>query len=288
MVARRLAEAGLEPAHDAVGNVLARVGGPGPALVVAAHLDTVFPATTPLAPRRDDDVLRGPGIGDNAIALAALVYLAAALGGRTRACRCCWRPRSARRAGRPPRHAAAPGRRGGRSRRGGRGTRPRLAGHGWRRVGAVRGDLPRAGRSLVGRPWARRARSTRCSPPDRPPSRLPARSPSTWAWCRGYVGQHHRRRGPARDRPARRGRRGAGGRRATGRGRAASRAPTASRSTSTRSAGAAAGRWRDTIRCSAPPAQAARPSDCHRPRRSRPPPMPTPPTAVASPPSPSG
>jgi tripeptide aminopeptidase len=75
-MARRLAAAGLAPRHDAVGNVLARVGGPGPAIVVAAHLDTVFPADTPLDPVRDGELLRGPGIGDNAIALAALLVLA--------------------------------------------------------------------------------------------------------------------------------------------------------------------------------------------------------------------
>ncbi len=61
--------------------MLARVGGAGPAIVVAAHLDTVFPAGTPLEPVREGDVLRGPGIGDNAIALAALLSLARDLAG---------------------------------------------------------------------------------------------------------------------------------------------------------------------------------------------------------------
>jgi tripeptide aminopeptidase len=75
-MARRLAAAGLEPRQDGVGNVVARLGGDGAAVVVAAHLDTVFPATTVLAPTRDGDVLRGPGIGDNALALAALLAIA--------------------------------------------------------------------------------------------------------------------------------------------------------------------------------------------------------------------
>jgi tripeptide aminopeptidase len=82
-VARRLAAAGLAAEQDAVGNVLARVGGAGAAVVVAAHLDTVFPATTALEPVRDGDVLRGPGIGDNAIALAALLALGRDLAGET-------------------------------------------------------------------------------------------------------------------------------------------------------------------------------------------------------------
>jgi tripeptide aminopeptidase len=43
---------------------------------VTAHLDTVFAAGTPLEPARDGDVLRGPGIGDDSLALAALVHLA--------------------------------------------------------------------------------------------------------------------------------------------------------------------------------------------------------------------
>ncbi|HEY8582443.1 MAG TPA: M20/M25/M40 family metallo-hydrolase, partial [Capillimicrobium sp.] len=57
--------------------MLARFGpADGPAAVVTAHLDTVFAADTPLAPRRDGDTLHGPGIGDDSLALAALVHLA--------------------------------------------------------------------------------------------------------------------------------------------------------------------------------------------------------------------
>lgn len=75
-VAARLRDAGLAVATDDVGNVTARVGGPGPAVVVTAHLDTVFPADTPLAPRREGTRLLGPGIGDNAVAIAVLLHLA--------------------------------------------------------------------------------------------------------------------------------------------------------------------------------------------------------------------
>jgi len=39
--------------------------GGGPSVVFAAHLDTVFPAGTDLTVRRDGDVLRAPGIGDD-------------------------------------------------------------------------------------------------------------------------------------------------------------------------------------------------------------------------------
>jgi tripeptide aminopeptidase len=79
-VAGRLAAVGLAPWIDAAGNVLARVGAPdADAVVVAAHLDTVFAATTPLAPRRDGNRLFGPGIGDNAVAVAALIELGRSL-----------------------------------------------------------------------------------------------------------------------------------------------------------------------------------------------------------------
>jgi acetylornithine deacetylase/succinyl-diaminopimelate desuccinylase-like protein len=74
-VAELLRDGGLEPDRDDVGNVLARVGGDGPAVVVAAHLDTVFPAGTACEPRRERGRLYGPGIGDNCVALATLIDL---------------------------------------------------------------------------------------------------------------------------------------------------------------------------------------------------------------------
>ena len=75
-VARRLAELGLEPTADETGNVLARVGPEGPALAVAAHLDTVFAELDEIRVWRDGDVLHGPGIGDNALGVAGLLHLA--------------------------------------------------------------------------------------------------------------------------------------------------------------------------------------------------------------------
>jgi tripeptide aminopeptidase len=81
--ARRVAEmfgdAGLAGTmSDDEGNVVARRPGlPGEApLVVSAHLDTVFPAGTDVRVRREGDLLRGPGISDDARGLATLVTLA--------------------------------------------------------------------------------------------------------------------------------------------------------------------------------------------------------------------
>jgi acetylornithine deacetylase/succinyl-diaminopimelate desuccinylase-like protein len=78
-VAERLRELGLEPALDAVGNVVCRVGPAGPALTLCAHLDTVFPDRGPQPAVRDGARLVGPGVGDNALGLAALLAVARAL-----------------------------------------------------------------------------------------------------------------------------------------------------------------------------------------------------------------
>ncbi|MEO7913158.1 MAG: M20/M25/M40 family metallo-hydrolase [Roseiflexaceae bacterium] len=66
---------------DAVGNVYGRRAGRagGPGLLIAAHLDTVFPAGTNLAVRRDGARIYGPGLGDNSMGVAALLHLAQAL-----------------------------------------------------------------------------------------------------------------------------------------------------------------------------------------------------------------
>jgi acetylornithine deacetylase/succinyl-diaminopimelate desuccinylase-like protein len=48
-------------------------------LAISAHMDTVFPAGTPLDVRREGERLRGPGICDNGAGLVALLALAAAL-----------------------------------------------------------------------------------------------------------------------------------------------------------------------------------------------------------------
>lgn len=69
---------GLDPVEmDAAGNVYGRViGAERPPVIVSAHLDTVFSAEEMEAATLHDGVLQGPGVGDNAIALAALFELA--------------------------------------------------------------------------------------------------------------------------------------------------------------------------------------------------------------------
>lgn len=77
-VADALAARGLEPGIDELGNVVARRKGRGdaPALMLAAHTDTVFPADTPLAVTREGEHMTGPGIGDNSLSVASLIVLA--------------------------------------------------------------------------------------------------------------------------------------------------------------------------------------------------------------------
>ncbi len=81
-MAQLMLEAGIpEPRADAAGNVVGTRPGTdsGPPLVVSAHLDTVFPAGTDVAVTREGDLLRGPGITDNARGLATLLTTARAL-----------------------------------------------------------------------------------------------------------------------------------------------------------------------------------------------------------------
>jgi tripeptide aminopeptidase len=67
---------------DATGNVwaLARAG-EGGAIVLAAHLDTVFPVDVPHVVREEAGRLVGPGVGDDAVALAALSAVGTLLAG---------------------------------------------------------------------------------------------------------------------------------------------------------------------------------------------------------------
>lgn len=70
-------------AVDEVGNVLARLPTNRPAsrrpVLVAAHLDTIFPEGTDITVRREGERLFAPGISDNARGLAATLALARAL-----------------------------------------------------------------------------------------------------------------------------------------------------------------------------------------------------------------
>lgn len=62
--------------QDDLGNLYARIPGEAaPPLIVSAHLDTVFPGQTDLTHRRTRSRLIGPGVGDNSVALAALLEL---------------------------------------------------------------------------------------------------------------------------------------------------------------------------------------------------------------------
>lgn len=89
-VRERLRERGLADVRiDAAGNVIGRRAGASETAPVAvcAHLDTVFPASTPIAPRSEGLRTYAPGITDNARGLAGMLALAGALdalGVRTR------------------------------------------------------------------------------------------------------------------------------------------------------------------------------------------------------------
>jgi acetylornithine deacetylase/succinyl-diaminopimelate desuccinylase-like protein len=74
-----IAEAGLTARKDAVGNVIARLGGDGPALALCAHLDSVFPDEEEIPVTRSGIRLAGRGIGDNALGVAALLHVARTL-----------------------------------------------------------------------------------------------------------------------------------------------------------------------------------------------------------------
>jgi tripeptide aminopeptidase len=82
LVERLFATAGLATERDAIGDVVGVIPGRQPSraetsrLVVAAHIDTVFPIGTPLEVKRSADRLTGPGVGDNSVAVAAVIKLA--------------------------------------------------------------------------------------------------------------------------------------------------------------------------------------------------------------------
>ncbi|HTE45756.1 MAG TPA: M20/M25/M40 family metallo-hydrolase [Gemmatimonadaceae bacterium] len=83
-VARRFRDCGLADIHtDAAGNVIGRRTGAqdAPAVVICAHLDTVFPRETNLSVRRDGERLVGPGINDNGRGLAVMLALASEIDG---------------------------------------------------------------------------------------------------------------------------------------------------------------------------------------------------------------
>lgn len=79
----RFARLGLaDVRRDEVGNVLGAwmpEGADGPPVVVAAHLDTVFPAGTAVEPRTSGRRIHAPGITDNCRGLAGMLAVARVL-----------------------------------------------------------------------------------------------------------------------------------------------------------------------------------------------------------------
>lgn len=78
-VASAFAQAGLrEIDSDALHNVYGVLPGKGPgALMISAHTDTVFGADVTLTPKHlPNGMIAGPGLGDNSIAVAALIAVA--------------------------------------------------------------------------------------------------------------------------------------------------------------------------------------------------------------------
>jgi acetylornithine deacetylase/succinyl-diaminopimelate desuccinylase-like protein len=86
-LAARFAEAGLSQVHtDSVGNVFGLLAAAklpsdstGPVVILSAHLDTVFPAETPLNPMVDGNRLEAPGACDNGAGVVGMLAVAHAL-----------------------------------------------------------------------------------------------------------------------------------------------------------------------------------------------------------------
>jgi acetylornithine deacetylase/succinyl-diaminopimelate desuccinylase-like protein len=86
-MAARFAEAGLSRVEtDSIGNVFGWLPATslppestGPVVVLSAHLDTVFPAGTPLHPVVDGDRLQAPGACDNGAGVVGMLAIAHAL-----------------------------------------------------------------------------------------------------------------------------------------------------------------------------------------------------------------
>lgn len=79
-VRRLMEDQGLTPRvddlHDVVGTVPgSSTGGNQPAVLLSAHLDTVFERPTPLRIRDEAGRIHGPGIGDNCVAIASVLAL---------------------------------------------------------------------------------------------------------------------------------------------------------------------------------------------------------------------
>ena len=80
-LAEKFKELGLDPIYtDEVGNVFGTRSGYGHGYVtLSAHMDTVFPAGTPLNVRQQGSRLYGPGVSDNGAGVTAILAIAAVL-----------------------------------------------------------------------------------------------------------------------------------------------------------------------------------------------------------------
>lgn len=81
LITRLKAEGLADVRQDSEGNVIGRIPSQedGPLVVIAAHLDSVFPAEVQPKVQRSGVILRAPGIGDNARGLASMLMLERAL-----------------------------------------------------------------------------------------------------------------------------------------------------------------------------------------------------------------
>src|SRR6476619_2629459 len=77
---RRLEALGLTVRIDSIGNVIAERKGTdsGPTVMIAGHLDTVFPEGTDVKVKREGTMMRAPGIGDDCRGLAVVLSVARA------------------------------------------------------------------------------------------------------------------------------------------------------------------------------------------------------------------
>ena len=80
-LAERFREVGLDDVRiDDVGNVFGTHPGFGRRYVaLSAHIDTVFPANTPLNIRQQGSRIYGPGVSDNGAGVAAMLGIASLL-----------------------------------------------------------------------------------------------------------------------------------------------------------------------------------------------------------------
>jgi len=72
---RRLADAPGRRRRDDAGNLIWEWGEGRPRLLIAAHVDTVFARDVTLDVRREGGRLVGPGVGDNAVAIATALHV---------------------------------------------------------------------------------------------------------------------------------------------------------------------------------------------------------------------